>query len=360
MIMSFKGTKDFSHARADKIGVLIMNLGTPSAPRAKELRSYLREFLSDPRVVEIPKVIWYLILYLIILPLRAPKSAHAYQTVWTEKGSPLLLHSLEQRDALRASLGEIYGDKVIVELAMRYNQPAVSDVLTSMQEQGVRKLVVLPLYPQYAASTTASAFDSIAKEFMKRRWLPDLRFISHYHKDTGYIEAMASRIQQHWEKVGKSHLMLSFHGTPKRSLLLGDPYHCECHASARLLAERLNLSSHEYTVSFQSRFGKAEWLQPYTDTTLKNMPSSGIKAVDVFCPGFSSDCLETLEEICVENRDYFVEAGGEQFHYINALNSSDEHISALTNIIMREIGHWTDDQKDDLRQSRALKLGASK
>jgi len=348
--MIFKSRANFSHSDQDRVGVLLINLGTPSAPTSKALRSYLREFLSDPRVVEIPKIIWNIILYLIILTFRAPKSAQAYRAVWTPSGSPLLLHTIEQCDAIRAQLQERYGDGVLVEYAMRYNQPKISDQITKLQDAGATKLIVLPLYPQYAASTTASAFDAVAKDLMTRRWIPDLRFITHYHKDAGYINAMAERIREHWQTVGKSHLLLSFHGTPKRSLDLGDPYFCECHATARLLAEALDLQEDEFTISFQSRFGKAQWLQPYTDETLRAMPGKGIRSVDVFCPGFSADCLETLEEICVENREYFISSGGNQYHYIEALNSSKPHIDALANLLTKEIDNFPRDDSNDREQ----------
>ena len=239
--MKFNSVNNFSHAQRDKIGLLLVNLGTPDAPTPKALRSYLREFLSDPRVVEIPRVIWMCILYLIILPLRAPKSAKAYASVWVEQGSPLMVNALAQRDAIRATMAGRHGDRVVTELAMRYNKPSISRVIQSMQDSGVTKLIVLPLYPQYAASTVASVFDAVASDFKQRRWLPDLRFITHYHRHAGYQQAMAKRIKDHWEIHGQSHLLLSFHGIPKRSLLLGDPYFCECQATARILAEELGL-----------------------------------------------------------------------------------------------------------------------
>ncbi|WP_298633814.1 ferrochelatase [uncultured Umboniibacter sp.] len=352
--MKFQSANQFSHSQQDKIGLLLVNLGTPDAPTSKALRSYLREFLSDPRVVEIPRVIWMCILYLIILPLRAPKSAHAYASVWSDKGSPLMVNAMAQRDALHALMTERHGERVVTELAMRYNKPSVTSVIQSLQDQGATKLVVLPLYPQYAASTVASVFDAVAADFAKRRWLPDFRFITHYHRDQGYQAAMAKRIRDHWEKNGQAHLLLSFHGIPKRSLTLGDPYFCECHATGRLLAESLGLTKDEYTISFQSRFGKAEWLKPYTDETLKGMPAKGVKAVDVFCPGFSADCLETIEEIAIENRDYFLESGGEQYRYIEALNDMPQHISALADIAEREMSGWLTSEIDgDARQRHA-------
>jgi len=358
--MKFKSATEFSHQQPDKIGVLMINLGTPDAPTAAALRPYLREFLSDPRVVEIPRFIWMLILHLIILPFRAPKSARAYQSIWTERGSPLMSISLQQRDALREKLAHLYGDEVVVELAMRYNKPSISSVIDALQAQGVRKLVVLPMYPQYAASTVGSCFDAVSSALQKHRWIPDLRFITHYHKHDGYISALAGSVQSHWKRHGKQHLLMSFHGIPKRSLDLGDPYFCECHATARLLAQRLDLERHEFTVSFQSRFGKAEWLQPYTDVSLKSLPAQGVKDVNVVCPGFAADCLETLEEIAEENRGYFLEAGGDSFHYIGALNDQRAHIDALSSLIADEIGSWADRPTDaTLRSSLAKKMGAN-
>lgn len=356
--MTFKSSSTFTHRQPDKIGVLLVNLGTPDAPTASALRPYLREFLSDPRVVEIPKAIWSIILHGIIVPFRSPKSAKAYKSIWTEEGSPLMAISVRQCDAIAKQLKNELGDQVVVELAMRYNKPSIPEKLQSLQDQGARKLVVLPLYPQYAASTVGSVFDAISADFQKRRWIPSMRFISHYHRDDGYITAMAKRIQEKWDIDGKRHLVMSFHGIPKRSLDLGDPYYCECQVTAKLLAKALKLEDDEYTVTFQSRFGKAEWLQPYTEPTLLAMPDRGIKSVDVFCPGFSADCLETLEEIC-EIEHGFLAAGGESFSYIEALNDQTEHIDALCDIILREVGDWNNDLVNlNARESRAKALGA--
>lgn len=358
--MKFKSVQGFSHSQSDKIGVLMINLGTPDAPTARALRPYLKEFLSDPRVVEIPRLLWMLILHLIILPFRAPKSAKAYASVWTDQGSPLMSISLKQRDALRERLRQTYGDDVIVELAMRYNKPSVKDTIEALQSQGVRKLVVLPMYPQYAASTVASTFDAVSAELQQRRWIPDLRFISHYHRNEHYLSALANSVREHWDAKGQRHLLMSFHGVPKRSLELGDPYHCECLATGRLLAERLGLTREQYTVTFQSRFGKAEWLKPYTDATLKVMPSNGVTDVDVICPGFAADCLETLEEICEENKAYFLEAGGGEFHYIPALNDRDDHITALANVVTEEIGLWKVDSSEiTQRETLARQCGSN-
>lgn len=343
--MKYQGVSQFSHQQPGKIGVLITNLGTPDAPTPSALRRYLAEFLADPRVVEIPRLLWFLILHGVILRIRPRRSAHSYQTVWSEQGSPLMVHTLAQRDALRAALQAQWGEDVLVECAMRYGNPSISSVLQSMQQQGVRQLVVLPLYPQYSATTTASTFDAIAQDFAQRRWLPDLRFISHYHDFPAYIEAMAVQVERYWAEHGRADkLLLSYHGIPLRYLHNGDPYHCECHKTSRLLAQRLGLNESQYLTTFQSRFGREPWLQPYTDFTLKALPEQGVKSVQVFCPGFSSDCLETIEEIDVENRGYFLSAGGEKFAYISALNAQPAHISALAELVNKELAGW---QKPD-------------
>lgn len=340
--MTFKGLDRFSHHQEDKVGVVITNLGTPDAPTTSALRTYLKQFLSDPRVVEIPRLVWLLILHGIILRVRPKKSAHAYKSVWTDRGSPLLWHTKDQTLALRDRLKKTWGDKVIVECAMRYGNPSIDSVVNDMLEAGARKLVVLPLYPQYSGSTTGSTFDAIATDFKSRRWLPELRFLSSYHDHPLYIKAMADKIKAHWEAHGKSDtLMLSYHGVPKRYLEMGDPYYCHCHATSRLLTEALGLDQANVITSFQSRFGKAEWLQPYTEQTLKALPAKGVKSIQVFCPGFSADCLETLEEIAVENRDYFLEAGGDTYQYIPALNSDEAHIDLLEALAESNLQGWT-------------------
>jgi ferrochelatase len=343
--MQYRGQSGFRHEQPARVGVLITNLGTPEAPTTPALRRYLAEFLADPRVVEVPRLLWFLILHGIILRIRPRRSAHAYQSVWTEAGSPLMLHTLAQRDALRAVLKPVWGDDLVVECAMRYGQPSITSVLELMQQQGVRQLLVLPLYPQYSAATTASTFDALAADFTRRRWLPDLRFVSHYHDFPEYIEALAGQVEQHWQEHGRpDKLVLSYHGVPRRYLDNGDPYHCECHKTSRLLAERLGLNPDQYVTTFQSRFGREEWLKPYTDETLKALPGQGVRHVQVLCPGFSSDCLETIEEIDVENRAYFMAAGGEQYHYITALNALPSHIRALQSLIEQQLSGW---QKPD-------------
>ncbi|ODS24603.1 ferrochelatase [Candidatus Endobugula sertula] len=339
--MAFSGQKDFLHAQQPKIGVLITNLGTPEAPTTAALRRYLAQFLSDPRVVEVPRILWKCILHAIILRIRPRRSAAAYASIWTDKGSPLIVYTQQQRDALSQSLAAIYGEHIVVKFAMRYGNPSIAKTIDTMQKEGVRQLLVLPLYPQYSAATTASTFDALAKDFMQRRWLPALRFINHYHDYPAYIEALAHSIEEHWKWNGRADkLIISYHGVPLRYLQNGDPYHCECHKTSRLLAEYLGLSSDDYLTTFQSRFGRAEWLKPYTDETLKQLPNQGVKSVQVICPGFSADCLETIEEIGEENRGYFIGMGGERYEYIPALNASEEHISVLTSLIKKHLQGW--------------------
>lgn len=360
--MKYKNSSHFNHGQADKIGVLITNLGTPEAPTKKALKPYLKEFLSDPRVVEVPRLIWWCILNLVILNFRPARSAKAYEPVWSEQGSPLMLHTKNQASALQQQLTSRFGDDVVVDFAMRYGKPAIADVLDKLFQQGVRKLLVLPLYPQYCASTTGSTFDAIAQDFMQRRWLPDFKFISHYHDNHDYIAAVAEKIKSHRELHGSADkLIFSYHGIPKRYLLNGDPYHCECYKTSRLIAEYLGLQQDQYLTTFQSRFGREEWLKPYTDHTLQELAKQGVKSVQIVCPGFSADCLETIEEIGVENRDYFMEAGGERYEYIECLNSDESHINLLTSLVSEEIKQWHDLTDNDLenRQKRAIQLGAN-
>ncbi|MBN4078716.1 ferrochelatase [Gammaproteobacteria bacterium AH-315-C21] len=334
-------------------GILIANLGTPDAPTASALRRYLGEFLWDKRVVEIPRLIWWLILHGIILRTRPAKSAEAYKSVWTEDGSPLMVNGLGQRDALRIRLSERFAGPVVVELAMRYGNPSIESGLEKLRDAGAQRILVLPLYPQYSAATTASTFDAVANTFKKWRWVPELRFVQHYHDWPSYIQALASSIEENWQENGRAEkLIFSFHGMPKRTLLAGDPYHCECQKTARLVAEKLNLNKGDYLVSFQSLFGKEEWLKPYTDETLKRLSAEGLKSLDIACPGFSSDCVETIEEIMIENKGYFLEGGGERFNYIPCLNIREDHITALEDVIVNHTQGWAE-TSDDWNQAEA-------
>ncbi|WP_408034014.1 ferrochelatase [Teredinibacter purpureus] len=331
----------FDHGQTGKIGVLISNLGTPNAPTKKALRPYLKQFLADPRVVEFPRLLWWFILNGIILNFRPARSAKSYATVWTEEGSPLAVHTAAQAQKLAESLAESHGTELVVDWAMRYGSPSIADTVQKMLDKGVRKLVVLPLYPQYSAATTASTFDAIAADFTRRRWLPEFRFVTSYHDHPAYIEAIADSIREHWlthERAEK--LLFSYHGVPLNYLHKGDPYHCQCLATSRLVAQSLGLKDDEYLTTFQSRFGRQEWLKPYTDKTLIALAEEGITSVSVICPGFSSDCLETIEEIGEENRDYFLNAGGQHFDYIPALNSTPGHIQLLKRLVTDNLQGW--------------------
>ncbi|MDJ0879971.1 MAG: ferrochelatase [Halieaceae bacterium] len=334
-------TPIFSHQESARIGVLVTNLGTPAAPTAAALKPYLKQFLSDRRVVDLPRLLWWPILNLIILNIRPKKSAEAYSEVWSDEGSPLFVHTRRQTDLIREQLEARLGDQVVVDFGFRYGNPSIPDGIESLKRQGARKIVVLPLYPQYSATTVASTFDAVAEDFQKRRWLPDFRFISHYHDHPGYIEALAASVRRHWAEHGRADkLLMSFHGIPKRYFDNGDPYFCECHKTTRLLAEALSLNENEYQMVFQSRFGREEWLQPYTDETLETLADEGVKSVQVICPGFSADCLETLEEIALQYKEVFLEAGGDRFDYIPALNEDDAHIAMLSSLVEDNMAGW--------------------
>lgn len=318
-------------------GVLITNLGTPQAPTARALRSYLKEFLSDPRVVEFPRALWWVILNGIILHVRPRRSARLYASVWTDQGPPLLVNLRAQQQALAEKLQ----GAAVVELAMRYGEPSIDSVISQMLKKGVRRLLVLPLYPQYSGATTGSTFDAVAASLFKMRSVPALRFINNYYDFPAFIDACTEHIGRHREQVGTADkLLFSYHGVPKRYLLAGDPYHGECLKTSRLLAERLGLNENDYMTTFQSRFGREEWLRPYTDETLKALPGQGVSSIQVFCPGFSADCLETLEEIAQQNRGFFLDAGGSRFDYIPCLNAEPCHINALEKLIRSNLAGW--------------------
>jgi ferrochelatase len=320
------------------IGVLLTNLGTPEAPSAKALRPYLREFLSDPRVVEIPRLLWMLILHGIILRTRPAKSAKLYQSIWTKEGSPLKVICQQQQQKIAQRLAEQYGDKVVVDLAMRYGKPSIADALQHFQEQGIDNIIVLPLYPQYAGPTTASTFDAVIAELKSWRWIPSLHFINGYHDNSFYIDALANSINEHISQHGKpDKLVLSYHGMPELFHQWGDPYYDFCQQTTRLLVDKLQLAEQDYVMTFQSRFGKAKWLMPYTDQTLAKLAEKGDKHLAIISPAFSADCLETLEELAHENKTIFMDAGGEQYHYIAALNDRDDHINALLDVLAPHI-----------------------
>ena len=345
--MKYLGQTDFDHGSTPKVGVLITNLGTPEAPYRKQLRAYLRQFLSDPRVVELPRALWWLILHGIILNIRPSRSAAAYRQIWTDQGSPLMVHTRDQAEALQAALDQRPGPPVLVDFAMRYGQPDIAGRVQGLLDRGVTRLLVLPLYPQYSGATTGSTFDALAVDLQRRRRLPDLRFLSQYHDHPAYIEALAASVRSHWQYHGQAQrLLFSYHGTPRSYLDRGDPYHCQCLKTSRLLAEQLELDEDQYSTAFQSRFGREEWLRPYTDEVLREYPSAGVKSVQVLCPGFAADCLETLEEIGVENRSYFLQAGGERFEYIPCLNSASSHIEALAQLVSENLSGWLEPAAD--------------
>ncbi len=321
--------------------VLLCNLGTPDAPTAPALRRYLAQFLGDPRVVEIPRLVWWPILHGIILRTRPAKSAAKYATIWTPEGSPLAGWTAKQALMLRGWLGEA-GLPVRVQHAMRYGQPAIGAQLKVLQEAGVQRVLVLPLYPQYSSTTTASLFDDVAAWVKRSRTYPELRFVNGYHAHPGYIAALEKSVRAHWQREGgpAERLVMSFHGIPERNVRLGDPYADQCRATARLLAQALGLSEQQWQITFQSRFGKARWLEPYTEPTLVALAQAGTRRVDVMCPGFTGDCLETLEEINQEARHAFMEAGGKEFRYIPCLNDDAAWITALSQIAQQQLEGW--------------------
>lgn len=328
-----------------KIGILLSNLGTPDAPTKAAVKPYLRQFLSDTRVIEPPppRWIWQIILNAVILNLRPKKSAKAYKTVWDThgEGSPLLSIAKKQKNAIASELEKNAPGKFIVSLGMSYGNPSMGSALNELESQGCKNIIVLPLYPQYAGASTGSVFDAVAREFMTWRNVPDLRFISSYNKEDLYIEALANSVKEYQAVHGKPDLLLmSYHGIPKRYFDKGDNYPCQCCKTTFLLASKLDLKPNEYTMTFQSRLGVAEWMKEYTDKTLKALPAKGVKNVQVICPGFSADCLETIEEISEENHDYFMESGGEKFGYIPALNDRKDHIEFLTQLLLKNAVGW--------------------
>ena len=332
--MNYIGHTEFNHDRPTATGVLVVNLGTPDAPDRKSVRRYLKQFLSDPRVVEFPRWLWWLILNAIILNIRPSKSARAYRQIWTEQGSPLLVISKDQVTGISKILSGRFNQHVKVELGMSYGNPSISDGLKRLHHAAVSNLIVLPLYPQYSGSTVGSVFDAVSSSIGKWRWVPKIHFVSAYYDHPGYIKALANKVRK---CAQGDHLVMSFHGVPKRYILGGDPYDQQCRKTAQLLAKQLKLTENQWSIVFQSRFGREEWIKPYCDEQLKALPAQGVKSVDVICPGFSADCLETLEEINMQNRELFVESGGEQFNYIACLNDDEEHLNFLVELVSNYI-----------------------
>jgi len=373
-IVSEKST--YMHGAQEKLGILLVNLGSPDAPTPSAVRKYLAQFLSDPRVIEANRFIWWFALHGVILRIRPPRSAKSYQKVWTEDGSPLIHFSRLQTQAIQKKLEDRFRGHVIADLAMTYGNPSIKSGLEALRKAGARRLLILPLYPQYSATTTAAVFDQVTDVLKGWRWLPDLRMINQYHDHPKYIEALANSIQKQWaanEHNGQKRgdlLLFSFHGIPQRYVDNGDPYFCHCQKTARLVAEKLALKAEEWKVVFQSRFGREAWLQPYCSLTLQELPTSGVKSVDVICPGFAADCLETLEEIQMENKALFIEAGGETFNYIPCLNDNTDHIDALCEILTAHMFGWPETMPNwdagklavEAKKSRerALAMGAKK
>ncbi|MBA3755208.1 MAG: ferrochelatase [Nitrosomonas sp.] len=353
----------YQHGSPNRTGVLLINLGTPDAPTAQALHPYLKEFLSNPRVIEIPKLIWWPILHGLILPFRPKKSAEKYAKIWMPEGSPLKVHTERQTKLLREELQTRLQNPPIVEYAMNIGKPSVTTVMAKMQEQGCGRILIIPLFPQYAASSTAAAMDNVFAVLKHVRNQPSIRTVKQYHDHPGYIAALAQNISDYWNVHGRpDKLIISFHGTPRTSLDKGDPYHCACQKTGRLLAEALALNTNQYAVCFQSRFGKAKWLTPYTATTLAQLGKEQMQRVDVVCPGFVSDCLETLEEIAMEVKDTFIQAGGKEFHYIPCLNERSDWIQALADITCSHLQGWLDiqvtEETSQLSRKLALEMGA--
>ena len=359
---NYTGLAGYSHdpaVQSVQAGVLLVNLGTPTAPTAQAVRPYLAEFLADPRVIEYPRWLWWLILHGVILRLRPKRSAHAYSKIWEKRGSPLRFGSEALAAGLQAEIARQRPQAPVkVALAMRYGGPSVTQVIEQLQREGVRRLLVLPLYPQYSGTSTGSVLDAVADTIKGMRWPPELRIVNDYHDEPAHIEALAHSIESWWATNGRGDkLLLSFHGIPERYLHEGDPYFCQCQATARLLRECLQLSEQQMVVSFQSRVGRERWLHPYTDAIVRKLGAEGVRKLDVVCPGFAVDCLETLEEIAMQNRDFFVGAGGETLRYIPALNDSEGQVRSLASLILQHTQGWPEFAADRdaaaARQQRA-------
>jgi len=360
---TYQTAPKLEHGLPESTGVLVVNLGTPDAPTSGAVRRFLKQFLSDPRVVEYPRLLWWLILNLIILVIRPSRSAAAYRKIWTDQGSPLLLHSRAIQNKLRDRLNSISVTPIHVELAMTYGEPSISDAIDQLLAKGARRILTLPLYPQYSGTTTAAVFDVLARKLGGLRWIPETRFINDYHDAPGYIDALAASIRESWTANGRGDkLLMSFHGVPEGTLMNGDPYHCQCQKTARLLANRLELRDDEWMIAFQSRVGREKWLAPYTDKTVRELGAQGLSRIDVGCPGFSTDCLETLEEIEMQNTEFFQEAGGGSLHYIPSLNARDDHVRFLGDLVLQHTAGWTNNvDRSCLKESadRARAKGAA-
>jgi ferrochelatase len=335
------------HGTIAQTAILLVNLGTPEAPTASAVRRYLREFLSDRRVVELPRALWNPILHGIVLRTRPRRSAARYAAIWTPDGSPLRIYTERQVKLLKGLLGERLKAPLAVDYAMRYGEPSIDSVLATLQARRCTRLLVLPLYPQYAASTTGTAFDRVFAVLQHTRNVPELRTVKHFHDHPSYIRALADSVREHWRSNGQPEkLVMSFHGVPRYTLDRGDPYHCECQKTARLLAGALGLRDADWQIAFQSRFGRAEWLKPYTANVLAELGRGGVRRVDAICPGFVADCLETLEEMGIEGKAIFLGAGGKEYHLIPCLNDRPGWIEALAEIVRDHLGTWMVDGRD--------------
>ena len=356
----YLGRPDFEHGRRPRLGILVCNLGTPDAPTASAVRRYLAEFLSDPRVIETPRLLWWPILHGIILNTRPRRSARAYAKVWQADGSPLLTLSQSLTRKLGVLLSPADDEGLVVALGMRYGKPSIASALDTLLAADARRILVLPLYPQYAAPTTASVMDAVCAYCARLRWVPELRFINDYYADPRYIAALADSVRDFWAEHGRpERLLLSFHGLPRQYFLAGDPYFCQCQATARLLCEALALAADACMVTFQSRVGPSRWLEPFTDVTLTQVGQARTARVDVLCPGFAEDGLETLEEIAIQNAERFRAAGGGELRYIPALNDSPRHVEALAGIVEDHLGQWRAANKD-VPQTRAAAARAAR
>ena len=351
----YLGNSHYQHEQQGTTGILLINLGTPDNPKPAAIRRYLAEFLSDPRVIEYPRWLWKLILHGIILRIRPGKVSHAYQSIWTENGSPLMHFTQQQTELVKQSLASQVKGKLEVTFGMRYGNPSIAHALRKLHDANIERLIILPLYPQYSATTSASSFDAVAKELSSWRRVPSLRMIMQYYDHPGYIRSLANSITHFRQIKGSADtLLFSFHGLPKRYLLAGDPYFCQCHKTARLVADQLGLAEQQWKISFQSRVGREEWLKPYTDKILVELAKQS-RSVQIICPGFSSDCLETLEEINMQNRELFINNGGTDYDYIPALNDSQNHIDFLSQLLRDEASEWfnIEDNETALRVERA-------
>lgn len=329
------------HGDPPAAAIVLVNLGTPDGPDTRSVRRYLAEFLADPRIVELPRWLWRTVLHGVILRVRPARSAELYAKIWTPAGSPLATGTAELATQLQETIRTRRPGPLLVRHAMRYGGPTIRGVLRELARENVRRVLVLPLFPQYSATTTASVFDAVGRELSGWRWLPELRFVADYHAEARYIEALARSVEAHWRHQPRApRLLLSFHGIPERYFRAGDPYFCQCQATARRLRERLGLEEDALIVAFQSQVGRARWLQPYTEQVLSELPATGVKHVQVLCPGFAVDCLETLEEIAIRNHARFLQAGGERFEYIPALNAGTDHVNALAELALRHGQGW--------------------